>query len=1484
RTVVLDLPHALDLVHVGTVRAQVRDYLFEKAATDWVQVGSWEVTNRFACDPRWSHMNGRGKGTAALWNKLAFNGDFTLEYYAGMRMRQGEMHEGAAKMYYPRVGDINVAFGAKDMDLFSGYNVILQGWDPMWTETWSRFMRGSEIMAKNDRHLIPRGRHQRPKAREIEVAWDPGGRPVHGAWYYVKIRKTGGQFDVSFDNVPVFSVTDRDPLAGQRLALWTQHNSIVIARAKVAYRQATRPTPKVETKALAEPEARLPAPYRLRGLTQPGMLLDFESDSGGLLPFAGDQSAELRLVSRPKGEGQALRLENLYGGGDFGVAIPVHDMDATRLSRIEFDYAMPPEAKLNLYVSLAERPHERWFVTLSGPDKAAPNVHRLGTFEGANADGKWHHASFDLGAALRRALPQEGPLHIRGLAIAMLHEGYLNAGLGGNPQGVTWHLDNLLLRSHGPKQSLFAWTPLTTPAPTRYRAWFAPGNTPTPMPAAGEVRTGDSFTVDLPAAGDWLVQAAVEIAGQWRPVPPVPVRVCEPVQVARTEPADKGTWDGGVIRVFLKPGQRANLDLSRCALKLGDARIPAAEHLARYDEEKGMLEFFANPARLQVATATETALEFVYTDDLLPTPLAKKEQEAKVEATVVPKEPAAVEVKAGGGTAVPVAVAKKPEPRALPAVALDAERSHKWTMSLPEDGDKVAPSLVRLNSDSYRRLDFEDGLGVLPLVGSEVLLQRVPRGDGHALRVVNRLCGSPFGAQLGWSGFDLGQNPILEFDYRITEDANVGFQIALFGRKYIVSLTDTDETTTTSLGQIPDVVADGTWQHARVDLTALVAASGNTRGRARSLDVGGIFVGDFGYAGDAPGAWYELDNLCLSRMASASKGLELRWGAHDAGGIAGYSYSWDDQPGTDPDTTPETASGSATFGKLPEGRQFFHIRGIDRAGNAGPTSHYPFIIDNTPPEIVASSPVDGSKDAASELSVTFGESVSQINTGSAQIFVNKRRLPVRTGQTEWDPEKRKLTVDLLADWNLMSKPLKDGQEMSVRISGLKDFAGNQAEPFEFSWKVDYSQDKEPPPAPYLWSSNGQFQAFDHFGNARHTWRPYVRGAAATSSAERVQDEGRGGWCLRVRKDEAGSRFGIHNYRSTNIETSPQMAFDIRIMPGTKVNALFYVDKKYYAVRLTGGDKLPIIGEAPEVTDDGKWHRVSFDAGKMLRKALPDAAEIKVRSFAIAGWSDGNEVGATFYLDNFGLIGPRPPLPLFSYSATDATGITKYRIAFDQNPASTAGEETQSAQSGKRLLAADKPGMWYVHAAARDGAGNWSETVHYPYLCTAPVPESKEDGLEATARWRSAAGGGRVRGVVYQATTMGGNRLMGLRVTSSRQGDAGVYCQVTGTPLSGKVKLSASIFSGATEPMKMHAVLKGYSGRTLTSESVELKPEAWAKERQFVFPEPLPTAGKVGERWSLSFTAAVAKRARPVFLFDSVQLASMPATTPGAGGE
>ncbi|MEW6606910.1 MAG: DNRLRE domain-containing protein, partial [bacterium] len=86
--------------------------------------------------------------------------------------------------------------------------------------------------------------------------------------------------------------------------------------------------------------------------------------------------------------------------------------------------------------------------------------------------------------------------------------------------------------------------------------------------------------------------------------------------------------------------------------------------------------------------------------------------------------------------------------------------------------------------------------------------------------------------------------------------------------------------------------------------------------------------------------------------------VSVRWThALDAeSGIASYSVAWDKSPLTTPDTQADVGAINSLISNrledvyLPFG-WWFHIRGVDRAGNWGPAEHLgPFLIDTIPPK------------------------------------------------------------------------------------------------------------------------------------------------------------------------------------------------------------------------------------------------------------------------------------------------------------------------------------------------------------------------------------------------------------------------------------------------------------------------------------------------------------------------------------------------------
>ncbi len=1441
RALGLQVPAPLDFIHIAALRGNLKDELFEKAAVDWTPVGNWEVTNRFACDPRWSNMNGSSKGVAALWSKFAFTGDYTIEYYAGMRMRQEEMMEGADRMYYPRVGDLNLALATRAGELFSGYTVLVTAWDPMWTETVTQFRRLGEVLAQTDKELVPRGRLRSPKARAVEVDWDPGGRPVHGAWYFIKVRKTGPRYDVWFDNLPVFSVTDADPLVAQRLALWTQHNSIVIARAKVSYRQCERVLERGQPLAAGRAGA-VPAPAaatpRLCSPTHPQRRFDMEGSLPDFTPWNGDQSVEMALEPRGTG-GTALRLENLYGGGDVGVRLPICGVDLGRESVLEMDVAAEPGTLVNLYLAFEDRPAERCFVPLTGPRDEGPNLVRLGDGEGIPADGQWHHLRWDLGEWARRRFPWRPSFRVQFLMIGMLHEGYLNAGLGGNAAGAVYRLDNLSFASAGGAE-VAVECHVESLEGFRWRAWLA-GTADSPSPVGRPEVQGPGLALQATGPGDGFVHGEWLDGATVRRLPALPLRVGTPLAVARTVPAPGAAWDGERVQIVFADSA-GHPDLPHCQLTVGGSAVPINEATASYDPARRELEVrvvYSGEAR-----PDGSAVEFVFQ---------------------------APDTR--GGSAGVGERGRIIEPR--------TDLLHTWQAKLDYTLDRTPPR-VDLTGDLARGTNFNDGLGKATLLAprDESRLSLVPGRDGApAIQLENNVCGSTFNVDLGLPAFALGRYPRLSFDYRVDAYAQGDFMFRFLGQQWTLGFTDGDDSGGMLMGSIDGVVRDDVWRHAEVDLSGLrQKAFRRMLGQVGNITEVGF--GDWVYPSNAPGARVALGQVALIPVVSTVAGpVEIAWVAHDPSGIKGYSYVWDTAPATAPDTSAETADIKARFATIPAGDSFFHIRACDGAGNWGPATHGRFLVDNEPPLPTDTEPAAGAAAAADRFLVRFGPGLAALDPTALTLSINGKSYAARVGGGVWDGATNEFAFDMLADWNLLRGVVPDGSPMAVTLAEMRDFAGNKMAPFTWSWKVDYALDKTGPQPPRLWGYGSAFDNYEHFsGGTGPYWRAY--GDADGSETEVVGVVlPEVGPCLQVRKVGKAARFAA--YRSVaqySLKAFPLLSFDYCLTPGTKANLLLFIKKEWYQVTMTGGDQLPGLGRIPEAKDDGQWRHATVDLAQCLRQGLPTVDDPEVRLLGFGEWGVTNPPGSTLYLDNIALLGPACPLPLARYSAADATGIRSYRLSFSLDPREVpAGGEIAPRDTSVLLAVADEPGTWYIHAQAQDGAGNWGETLHFPYLCTQSAASYTENGFEASGNWRVSPAQRASQGTLYRAKGRGVNELIGVQLVMQPSCDMEISRDlVMQVPATTVIEADLYLQGERGAPVAACVRPAGGNGVLIVGDKLELEPGVWRRGLKLTFPQAALAKAATGPDKllnirDLGIVITPARGARSVILIDHLKV-------------
>lgn len=190
---------------------------FAAAPCDWRLAGPavFQITNRWQCDSRWTFAcleNDRAKGKpAVLWSKKLYPGDVTVEFFVGNKM------DGARGRPYKYARDINVTICSDGQDLTKGYT----------------FMFGGQ---NNVASMIYRN--------GVEVKRTPDRIPVdmnfHRHWFTIRVQKRGDEVGFSVDNYfksephRELSYKDPQPLVGDRVAIWTYNNAMMISRVRVS--------------------------------------------------------------------------------------------------------------------------------------------------------------------------------------------------------------------------------------------------------------------------------------------------------------------------------------------------------------------------------------------------------------------------------------------------------------------------------------------------------------------------------------------------------------------------------------------------------------------------------------------------------------------------------------------------------------------------------------------------------------------------------------------------------------------------------------------------------------------------------------------------------------------------------------------------------------------------------------------------------------------------------------------------------------------------------------------------------------------------------------------------------------------------------------------------------------------------------------------------------------------------------------------------
>ncbi len=453
-------------------RYNVKDFLFKESLHEWMlNGGRWEVINRFQCDPRWSHMDGEStNGLAAMWSKYVFRGDFCVEMYAGTR-----------HLWYERCGDYNLTVLNRDTTPSQGYTVTCTGWDYDLSQLYTTLYRNGKVMAQSDVYCAPRYREGNKRRERSALVAE--GRDVHGAWYYIKFRRSGNRLEYYFDNELVFAANDPDPLAEGSLGVWTFMNSMVVARVKIAAESvaprplAFMPVAAAGSLAAAVPVPAEPAPTSAVAVAEAGghatagaRAEEWESD---------DPVSRARLTWHTPVMGSPyFTVTSVLGSGTLLARRESPAVPYPQLAGWRFDVKRTPRGQFNLYYSVGRNnaqgiyvPEQFFFHRLSGEDFAKGTYVKTGATEVpgpvvTNSDwhaaGEWTHVEALLPTEGFRLTAGDTGLLVRVEGFGNLQPGYAMQGLTGNGPGEGYAV-----------RSFTAIPYVRRPAPAMTCAWSA---------------------------------------------------------------------------------------------------------------------------------------------------------------------------------------------------------------------------------------------------------------------------------------------------------------------------------------------------------------------------------------------------------------------------------------------------------------------------------------------------------------------------------------------------------------------------------------------------------------------------------------------------------------------------------------------------------------------------------------------------------------------------------------------------------------------------------------------------------------------------------------------------------------------------------------------------------------------------------------------------------------------------------------------------
>jgi hypothetical protein len=1255
-------------------RFGVRDYLFHEAPTDWVlNGGDWQIINRFQCQPRWSHMNGQNTdGPAAIWTKYTYGGDFCVEIYAGMR-------HGTA--WYNRCGDVNITMMNQRNTPSLGYTVTCTGWDFDESQRWTRFYRNGEQLQQDAAYTMPRWREG--NVRKWQNPLLAAGRPVHGAWYYIKMRRRGTRLEYYFDNELILSHDEDGPLPDGQFGLWTFMNSIMIARVKIAA-DSIRPRQFEVTQVAVEP----PPPPAAGGHGESPFAPDSALTTIAHAPGkwqANDAGSRCRVTWHESSQGRYFVATNMLGGGAFSVDAQMQPVPVADIAGFRFYVKRTTDAQFNFHYSIGTLAEDgtftvvrRYFHELAGTDfsrgptqreggtpvaaatSTGPDWHTAGDFARVDAflpihlppaqpaadDVTAETATAETAIAETVAAEKPGPpppLYVRIDGFGNRQPSFVLAGLHGNGTGEAYAV-----------------------------AGFAPilAAPPVVKAAAADVTftVADRSLESAPALNAWLV-AQPEGMHSVTLAAGTPAHQRELLWLStRQTPQWRCEWVPGLDAVDITP-----------AHSHPDRRLAQAQILLN-DQPPRAIEQRPNGWR------------------------------AFLPAAVTASKPLRINVIAP-----------------WPAAAFELSWSDRSTPAPPQLISLQGATPCLMNFNSHRLpADLAPGESTVTISSAR----------GGCLAIANTARHQRLKVTLPVPDLSLARYPLMQFAYRADEMAAVSMQ---FGTGDVVFLGEKHPGTTvrhssplvrnerwhTWTGAASDALATYPYRagHYRPEtLTIGSLASRDQTGKYSRLWIDDLVFGPAVREAaqlrctpqfHAPAGVIAVESALISgatawHSRTAAEQQRIRWQRHDVG-----------------------AAVAPSLAQQADGEHHLLLRAVDQQGRHSPVTDIPFLLDRQAPTI--------SHEFSRYLAAAGNGAELQIHAaadGGAPLQLSKVTFAVDGAPVSVNSflSRTQHTVDadmIGLNWPYLFRArldtMADGDSFDLTVAGLVDGAGNSAPDVVIPIQLDLSSDRTGPallPARYdddavLWNT---------------AWEGRVSPTAYFTAASRnpLTVEHQFG---RVPYLSTAS-YGAHGAITVAVSgwyphAHPHLSFRARVgaelTKKTRITVRLHAsDGKHYDVLVGARPKraapVPGLVNEPDWRVD-IWDNVTIDALPAIRRVLKDddaLAKLSVHKIQIL--RSATPAAMPFHVQSVFVHAPWRAKQTVRLDAYDASGV----VGVDWQFINGAGDVLKEGSSSERTLTPaalalpQAPGGWLL-LRARDRAGNQSVPLRVPCPIAAPTP-------------------------------------------------------------------------------------------------------------------------------------------------------------------